>query len=548
MVAPIEPVALGDALAAAWDSSADRRALVEGDEAWSYRELELAVNERRRALAELGVVKGTRVAFLLGANREWVVSFYALLQAGAVAIPINTTWTARELREGLRLSEAQVILTQSEFKGMDLLALVEGAVPGLAGMSASAISDPELPYLTEVLHQGDAGASGVPGYARQVPPATIGTGAPAAPAAEASDPAMFILTSGSTAFPKPVIHTHGSLGFAFQSLAEAGNVEKDDVWLVTGTTFHVSAYLGFVVPHLRGASAVLMEYFTPERAITLIEEHQANSAWGFDTHFVAIRRHPTYPQHDLSSLRKIWLGSNPASFDEIQKLGADWHGNIYADSETAACSAFFPYNLRHDVKRMKFSHGVPVPGTQVLIVDPETGEEVPAGTRGEICVSGPQLFSGYYNMPEETAQAFLRPGLHRTGDQGWMDEDGFVYYVGRYKETIKSGGENVSIPEVEQTLMLNIDEIEKVVVVGVPDEKWGEMIVALTEFTEEADVPTDELRARAKSHLAAYKVPKVFLRVEPDEWVITPTGKMDRRALLELAKRRLEPVESVTRD
>jgi fatty-acyl-CoA synthase len=278
-----------------------------------------------------------------------------------------------------------------------------------------------------------------------------------------------------------------------------------------------------------------MEHYKAEQAMRLIERHQVNTMWGFDTHFLAIRRHELYGMFDLSSLEKTWVGSQPGSFDEIKSLGVSWQGNIYANSECAACGTFYPYRLREDEFHMKHSHGLPVPGSEIVIVDPETHEHLGPNEKGEICIRGPQLFLGYYNLPEETAKAFMEEGLHRTGDYGWVDEDGFVYYSGRYKEMLKSGGENVSVAEVEQTLVLETPWVSQAMVVGLPDPKWGEKIVALIQLRADVDVSPEQLRLRCKEVMAGYKVPKEFVFVTEDQWVVTPTGKFDRKALRRFA-------------
>lgn len=544
-------VALAQLLDAAWssDAVADRVAVVEGDREWTYRELRALVAARIQVLRGFGVEKGFRVAFLLGANLEWVVTYYALNFMGAISIPINTTWTFNELRDGLARTEAQVFITQPEFKGNDVLNLLEAAVPGIAEMHGGAIESNELPLLKRILIQKSAELNAAPSYADLIPEALTGAGP--GPSEEPldvrpEDEAMYLLTSGSTAFPKPVVHTHATLAFAFETFAELGNVETNDIWLLSGTTYHVSAYLGLILPHLRGGEVVLIEYFSPGAALELIERHRINTMWGFDTHFTAMLRHPDYQTRNASSLQKLWLGSNPATFDEVRKLGAEWHGNIYGNSESVACAAFFPWSQRADIHKMKYSHGLPVPGAQVSIVDPETGEELPAGERGEVCIAGPQVFKGYYRMPEETQKAFLRPGVHRTGDRGWKDEDGFLYFAGRYKEMLKSGGENVSVAEVEQSLKMNLGEIEAAVVVGVPDERWGDKVVALVELKEGVVVTGNWLREKARPFLAGYKLPKHFLISSADDWAVTPTGKIDRKELTKLAIQRLEAEESVT--
>jgi fatty-acyl-CoA synthase len=227
-------------------------------------------------------------------------------------------------------------------------------------------------------------------------------------------------------------------------------------------------------------------------------------------------------------------GSNPATFDAIYGMGFGHVGSLYATSETAGCTAFFPYRDRFDVERMKQSNGRVTSG-EIRIVSQETGEPVPTGEPGEICMKGPSVFQGYYNMPEETARCFDADGFFHSGDLGWFDADGYLYFRGRYKEIIKTGGENVSMSEVEMWLTSEIPGVIRAVICGTPDEKWGESITALIEADPAFDLTEQKVRDACRGRIAGYKIPKRVYFVGHETWKITPTGKLDRRTAQETA-------------
>jgi fatty-acyl-CoA synthase len=178
---------------------------------------------------------------------------------------------------------------------------------------------------------------------------------------------------------------------------------------------------------------------------------------------------------------------------------------------------------------------MPLSFWETKIVEPETGAVLGPNQRGEICSRGPGLFKGYYNMPEETAAAIDQDGFYHSGDYGWLDEKGFIYYRGRLKDTVKTGGENVSAREVEIVLEAEIPAVNTAMVFGVPDKQWGEAVTAMVEIKAGEKVSEEELKARCKDLMAGYKIPKRILFVQSSEWAITPTGKFNKKAMRDRA-------------
>jgi len=514
----------------------DRIALRSDEEAISFAELFARIQEVSLALHRLGVRKGDHVAYLMSVSTRWVEVFFAILSLGAKLVPLNLTWVGDEISQGLRLTDAKFLLLGAKHRDVDLVDRVAEALPGLAQCTAGKIALPGL-ALRSVIVTGET--SSVPAFADHLEPLVEASRGDKPPVDEVSapgphDPALLLLTSGTTSFPKPVIHTHESMLCGIVNYADGLEATQTDTFLHTTPNYHVGGIISMCIPMLRGGTSRLLHWFEPEAAMRYIESDPVTLFWGFDTHFAMMRNDPSYGKYDLSSITRTMSGSNPATFDAIYNMGFRHVGSLYGTSESMGGSTYFPYRDRFDVERMKQSNGRVVAG-EVRIISPDTGKEVATGEAGEICVRGPHVFQGYYNMPEETAKCFDADGFFHSGDLGWMDADGYLYFRGRYKEIIKTGGENVSMSEVEQWLTAEIPGVTRAVICGTPDEKWGEAITALIEAEPSAGLTEAKVRESCRGRLAGYKIPKRVFFVDKDTWKITPTGKLDRRSAQQVA-------------
>lgn len=514
----------------------DNVAVRAGDEAITFTELQGRVRNVALALHQLGVRPGDHVAYMMSVSTRWVEVFFAALTLGAKLVPLNLTWVGKEIGQGLKLTDAKYLLIGAEHRGESLVTRFTEALPELSGFEAGHCAFADMPLKTVMVTGEDAS---VPSFAfhleavleevkgDQWPPKKY---VPSVP----DDEALLLLTSGTTSFPKPVIHTHQSMLCGICNYADGMEATASDTFLHTTPNYHVGGIISMCIPILRGGTSRLMHWFDPEEAMRLIESDPVTLFWGFDTHFAMMRNHSSYGKYDLSSISRTMSGSNPATFDAIYAMGFEHVGSLYGTSESMGGSTYFPYRDRFDFDRMKQSNGRPTSG-EIRIVSPDTGREVPVGEPGEICVNGPSVFKGYYNMPEESERCFDADGFFHTGDYGWVDTDGYLYYRGRYKEIIKTGGENVSMLEVEMFLQSEIPGVRKAVICGTPDEKWGEAITALLEVDPQAVLTEEKVREACRGRLAGYKIPKRVFFVGSDTWKITPTGKLDRHSALDTA-------------
>ena len=527
---------INDSFAYSCKNWGTRTALVYGDERFTYNQLQREVLEVTNALKNLGIQKGTRVAYLLNSGPEWVSLFYAILNLGAIAVPLNLTWVGREIEQGLQLTDAEILVMTDEIRGKDFGSILNKQFPELQEANKEELRIDRIPHLKKIVtlslsgkiynfaydfHELKASRSNYNAQelltlSQQIRP---------------DNECLYLLTSGSTGFPKPVIHTHKSFLFSNANIADCHDIRLDDRVMHHAPSYHVSGLENLLYPQMRGATVYLADYFEPERAMRMIEKEKITVTWGFDVHYLMMRRHPRYGVYDISSLDRVLVGNSPGSYDEIKTMGIPHQGGIYASSENAGALSMYPYRDRFDEYRKKYSNGRPLSFMETKIVHPETGALLGVNEKGEICSRGPGLFKGYYNMPEETAAAMDEDGFYHSGDYGWLDEKDFLYYRGRIKDTVKSGGENVSAREVEINLEAETPWINTAIVFGVPDPKWGEAVTAMVEIKPGTSVTEDELKKFCKDLMAGYKIPKHFIFVKPQEWILTPTGKFDKKAL-----------------
>lgn len=514
----------------------DREAIVSGDLRLSYLAFKRQVFQLTKALKDLGVKKGDRVAYLVGVVPEWATLYFAVMRLGGIIVPLNLMWTGREIVQGLELTDANVLVMTDTFRNSNLIDTLTNELPELAGANREALNLKRLPHLRSIITLSKAQKEYNFSYDFSGLMAA-GAGYKTTEIEELSqevgpdDECLYLLTSGTTAFPKPAIHTHQTLLFGMAGYADGIEIRETDKMLIIAPNYHVAGILTLGSPLMRGAAVHLIEFYEPEKAMSIIEQEGITIMFGFDVHYLMMKRHPHYGTYNISSLQRTMIGSNPGSYEEIKAMGISHQGNIYGFTEYVACQSYLPYRDRFDEQRMKYSHGRPMFGTEFKVVDPETGVTLGPNEGGELCVKGPALFKGYYKLPKETAECMDNEGFFHSGDFGWLDEQGYVYYRGRIKDTIKSGGENVSAREVEVFLEAETPWVQVAQVFGLPDPKWGEAVTAMVELKPGAQVTEDDLREFCKGKLAGYKIPKRFMFVSASDWLVTPTGKYDKVAL-----------------
>ena len=519
---------------------------LEGDRL-SYSEANARSARLARALVARGAGKGTRIAILFPNGPDWVVAWLAAARIGAIAVPLNTFFQARELEWILRHADVDTLLTAASFLSHDYLETLEAAAPSLASATLSTTAGaalplrlPELPHLRRVLVFGpcdrawaESGSAAIEAVDRdpgvddaflraiedQVTPA---------------DPMIILYSSGSTADPKGAIHSHGTVIRHSYSLVSQRDVKSDDVIWSPMPFFWVGGFVfSFLGGMHAGATMVVEEVFEPEKTLRFLERERVTIAAGWPHFGQALAAHPSRKERDLSSLR---AGNLPEILPEdIVPSDPLRRPNALGMTETCGPHTWGPEGVLPEALRGSF--GSAVEGVEHKVVDPDSGQTLGPGEFGEICVRGYSLMQGLYKVERE--DCFDADGFYHTGDGGHFDENGVLFFKARLGDLIKTAGANVTPSEVESVLA-GFPEVRLAYVVGVPDPERGQIVAASVVLEPGADVDAESLRLRVKSEISAYKVPRHLFVDAEGALPFTDSGKIDKRRLAALLAERIE--------
>jgi fatty-acyl-CoA synthase len=496
-------------------------------------------------LVEMGIERGDRVAVLMPPGIDWAAVHYGCIFSGAIVVPMNLSWQSDELSYALRHARPRAIFASAQWRGRPLAERVDALAARFAEHDQAQADAAGFGFLRYGVLFGRTDGSNA-GWRQGSEMLRSDAGEQARRQVESRVARMLprescaiVYTSGSSGRPKPALLHHEGLLHASLAYADSIALQPDDRILVPWPTFHVSGIsAGMMVGHVHALPSWLMEFYEPGRALDLIERESLTAFSGFDTTFATMLSHPAFSPARVATVRRLMIATGPAMFDRVFKAFPSLQiaSKCYAMTETCGPTAV-AYPSLSDARARKYSQGIAVPGASFRIVDPATGLQLPAGERGEIRLKGPMLFNGYFEMPDATRDAFSE-GWFRTGDLGSLSADGPLYLEGRLKRMIKTGGENVSEREVEIFLEDAIDGVNLAQVVGIPDPRWGEAVVAFVELRDGRSLTESELRERCRSRIADFKIPKRIWFVRDVEWPRNDVGKISKDALVALALER----------
>ncbi|MFR0356288.1 AMP-binding protein [Streptomyces sediminimaris] len=512
-------VLLGDTIGANLDRAVaawpDREVLVDvpSGRRWTYAGFGADVERLARALRASGVAKGDRVGIWAVNCPEWVLVQYATARIGAVMVNINPAYRTHEVEYVLNQSGVSLLFASLSHKGSDYRAMV-GDVRG------------RCPELREVVYIGDPGWEAL--LARATPEAAY-------EALSCDDPINIQYTSGTTGFPKGATLSHHNIlnnGYFVGELV--GYTEQDRI-CVPVPFYHC---FGMVMCNLaatsHGACIVIpAPSFEPKATLDAVQQERCTSLYGVPTMFIAELGLPGFAGYDLTSLRTGIMAGSPCPVEVMKRVVAEMHMEevsiCYGMTETSPVS--LQTRMDDDLEHRTGTVGRVLPHIEVKVVDPATGVTRPRGSAGELCTRGYSVMLGYWNEPEKTAEAVDAGRWMHTGDLATMREDGYVEIVGRIKDMIIRGGENIYPREIEEFLYGH-PKIRDVQVVGVPHERYGEEVLACVIPRDPADPPTlDDVRAYCAGRLAHYKVPSLLEVLE--DFPMTVSGKVRKVELRE---------------
>ena len=523
---------------------AEREALVRrtqsGVERWTYATLWERSLDAARALVACGVGKDGRVGILMTNRPEHLAAAFGTALAGGVVVPLNTFSTPPELEHLLEASSVSILLFERRIVNKDFAAVLGELEPAIQTAAPGQLLSTRFPFLRG-LAMVDAAGEPVGESAIEPWPEFLGRGNATPPAlvvaraatAKPVDVGALFFSSGTTSKPKGILHSQRAVAIQWWRWPRLMGV-GDDVRTWTANGFFWSGNFSMVIGSAlsAGGAIVLQPTFQADEALELMQAERVTMPFAWPHQWAKLEEAPNWSTVDLSSLRQVDDGTPLARHPTVETA---WQlPPSYGTTETLTINTSFPNSTPAEIRGS--SHGEPLPGNTLKIVDPVTGAVLPRGARGEIAVKGPTLMLGYLGVPrEETLDA---EGFFHTGDGGHLDEAGRLFWEGRLTDIIKTGGANVSPREIDEMLATH-PGVKLAQTVGVPHETLGEMVVSCVVPHEGAVVEEVAIRDYAKERLASYKVPRRVLFLRDDELTMTGSDKVKTSALRQLAVERL---------
>jgi fatty-acyl-CoA synthase len=498
----------------------------------SYRDLQVQVNQCAKGFMQLGIQKGQRVGIWSPNRAEWCITQFATAKLGAILVNLNPSYRLQEIEYALTQSGCSAVVIAPAFKTSNYTEMLYTLAPELNASEPGTLKAAKLPALTTVIRLGSEKVAGMFTWDELMAmgEAISDEQLSAVQSEQEFDaPINIQYTSGTTGFPKGATLSHHNILNNGYFVARLQNFTHEDKLCIPVPLYHC---FGMVMGNLgcitHGATMVYpAEGFEPKATLDAVQEERCTSLYGVPTMFIAELAHPDFAQYDFSSLRTGVMAGSPCPVEVMKRVNSEMHMAeveiCYGMTETSPVSTQTRTDSPLD-KRIG-TVGLIGPHLEIKVVDPATGKVMPIGQPGELCTRGYSVMLGYWNNPEATAQAIDVARWMHTGDLATMDEEGYLNIVGRIKDMIIRGGENVYPREIEEFLYTH-PKIGDVQVIGVPDAKYGEEIMAWVQLKAGEQATTEEIRAFCQGQIAHYKIPRYVKFV--DSFPMTVTGKIQK--------------------
>ncbi|MBC7119059.1 MAG: AMP-binding protein [Methanobacteriaceae archaeon] len=514
---------------------------------FTYNEFNERVNLLAKGLLAIGLKKGDHLGIWATNVPDWLTFLFATAKIGVVLVTINTAYKIHELEYVMKQSDMKAIALIDGFRDVDYIKTIYELVPELKSHERGNLKSKRFPHLKSVIYIGAAKHRGmynthelmllgkhIPDNELEKVKKTLNN----------DDVINMQYTSGTTGFPKGVMLTHRNILNNGYYIGERQKFTEKDKLCLPVPLFHCfGIVLGVLAILTHGGALVILEEFDPLLVLAAVEKEKCTALYGVPTMFIAEFTHPMFDMFDLSSLRTGIMAGSPCPIEAMKRVINDMHMKevtiVYGLTE--ASPGITQSSVDDPIEKRVETVGKPLPHIEVKLVDPETGKEVGPGQVGEICCRGYNVMKGYYKMPEMTKEVIDEDGWLHSGDLAVMDEEGYYSIVGRIKDMIIRGGENIYPREIEEFLH-TMPGIKDVQVVGIPDEKYGEIVGAFVIKEENADIKEEDVRDYAIERIARYKVPKHVFFVE--EFPLTASGKVQKFKLREMAIKLLKKKEN----
>ncbi|MET7772621.1 class I adenylate-forming enzyme family protein [Nocardia sp. NPDC005366] len=525
----IDSPTVGRILRAQARSRPDRALLICDDERLDYVTAQRRSARLARGLIALGAGKGTHIGLLYPNGVDFVVGALAAARIGAVVVPFSTFATAREMHQQLVDADIRILLATSAYRSHDYVrrlsdVLTESRFGAGGRLLCSAV--PQLRHVA-ISYGGDIrrrvrDIGGLDRLAESVDDELLEA---MENDVDGSDPLAVIYTSGSTSTPKGVVHTHGALLEHQTNLNGIRGLTEADILFCNSPFFWIGGFgFGLLATLVAGSTLVCSNATDAGATLDLLEAEKPTVTNGFAAGVAHLARHPSFAARDLSSMRR---GNLYAIMPEqVRPSDPELRHNMLGMTEAGSVLLISDDDGDQPESR-RGSFGRPAPGFDIRVVDPDTGAEVAAGEVGILCIRGPYVMQGYYKRSRE--ECFDPDGWFHTGDLVRVDDEGFVYYLGRHGSMIKTAGANVSPVEVEKAITKITDSVAHVI--GLPDPDRGQVVAAVVVSPHGDALDETELRERLGTELSAYKIPKRFISVQAADIPLLSSGKVDSHRL-----------------
>jgi fatty-acyl-CoA synthase len=543
---PLIGQTIGDFFDAVSDTHASHEALVSCHQGirWTYADLRRRVDELARALIGLGVCKGQRVGIWSPNHAEWVLTQFATAKLGAILVNVNPSYRVHELDHALRQSGCSTLVIAPPFKTSNYAALLRELCPELERSRRGELRAEKLPELRTVVAFGAQHLTGayhwddVPGLAENVTKEAL---AARQCEQEFDDPIDIQYTSGTTGHPKGATLSHHMILNNTLAFGDYLRFSDQDRLCVTLPFYHCGGMAASTLLCItRGATLVIpAPVFDADATLRTIEAERCTGLHGVPTMFIAELKHPDFNQFDLSSLRAGMVAGSPCPVEITRQIITRMHLSdlLIGYGMTELSPGCTMTSVGDSLDKRVSTVGRAFPQVECKIVDPFTGRVVPRGTPGEVLARGYNVMLGYWNDPKATTEAIDCARWMHTGDLATMDADGYLNIVGRSKDVIIRGGENVYPREIEELLYTH-PAVADVQVIGVPDEKYGEEIMAWIQLKDGQQSNPQDIREFCGSTIAHYKIPRYWKFV--DSFPLTVTGKVQKFKLRQAAIEELD--------
>lgn len=540
MIEKLLNITLGDLLDEMAEKYPDREAVVYTDRPFrkTYSQFRDLCNQVAKGFLAMGIKKGDHIAVWTTNYPEWILTQFATAKIGAVLVTVNTNYKIFELEYLLRQSDSNTLVLIDGFKDSNYIDIINQLCPELKDSAPGKLKCQGLPYLKNIIYIGDNNHPGMfnwndlyemskdisDDYLMKVQKSL-----------DIHDVINMQYTSGTTGFPKGVMLTHYNVVNNGKSIGDCMKFTHEDKLCIPVPFFHCfGCVLGILACVTHGAAMVPIDSFNPLKVMQALQDENCTAVHGVPTMFIAMLEHPDFNKFKFPKLRTGIMAGSPCPVKVMQQvvdiMGAKEITIAYGQTEA---SPVCTQTKVHDSIDIRVSTvGKCLPFIESKVVDPETNKEVPHGTPGEFVTRGYNIMKGYYKMPEATAQVIDSDGWLHTGDLAIMDENSYFKITGRIRDMIIRGGENIYPKEIEEFLYTH-PAIKDVQVIGVPDKKYGEVIMACIILKEGQTATEDEIKQYVKENMARYKTPKYVKFLE--HFPLTASGKVQKYKLREWA-------------